>query len=152
MIERIYIDTSVIGGYFDKEFEKYTKPFIERILNKHYKILFSKVTEDELFDAPIYVKELLHSFPKEIIEYISVSEEATLLANSYLKAKVVGKSSFADCLHIALATINKADLLISWNFKHIVNIQRIRGFNSVNLKFGYHLLEIRSPRDIYYDK
>ena len=61
--------------------------------------------------------------------------------------KVVGQRSFADCLHIALATINRADYLISWNFKHIVNVQRIRGYNSINIKNGYKELEIRSPRD-----
>ena len=56
-------------------------------------------------------------------------------------------TSFAACLHIALATINNADYLISWNFKHIVNVQRIRGYNSVNIKKGYKQLKIRSPRD-----
>ena len=61
---------------------------------------------------------------------------------------VVGKTSFADCLHIALATIHRVDLLVSWNFKHIVNITRIRGYNSVNLKKGYQTLEIRSPKEI----
>jgi len=62
--------------------------------------------------------------------------------------KVVGKTSFDDCVHIALATIYKADVLVSWNFKHIVNIYRIRGYNSVNLRLGYSTLEIRSPQDI----
>jgi hypothetical protein len=69
------------------------------------------------------------------------------LASAYVTAKVVGKTSFADCLHIAIATINHADFLISWNFKHIVNIQRISGFNSINIKNGYRQLEIRSPRE-----
>jgi hypothetical protein len=80
-------------------------------------------------------------------EFIEVTEEAIELATKYIAEKVVGKTSFADCLHIALATINRADFLISWNFKHIVNIQRIRGCNSVNIKNGYKLLEIRSPRE-----
>jgi len=59
----------------------------------------------------------------------------------------VGKISFSDCLHIALATINKADFLISWNFKHIVSVQRIRGYDSINIKNGYKQLDIRSPRE-----
>lgn len=62
--------------------------------------------------------------------------------------KVVGQTSFDDCVHIALATIHKADILVSWNFKHIVNVYRIRGYNSVNLKLGYSTIEIRSPKDI----
>jgi len=69
------------------------------------------------------------------------------LAKSYIEEKVVGKTSFADCVHIALATIYKVDYLISWNFKHIVNMERIRGYNSINLKLGYSILEIRSPRE-----
>lgn len=74
-------------------------------------------------------------------------DEAVNLASGYIDEKVVGQTSYADCLHIALATINRADYLISWNFKHIVNVQRIRGYNAINLKNGYKLLEIRSPRD-----
>ena len=62
---------------------------------------------------------------------------------------VVGPSSMADCFHIAIATIQKADLLVSWNFKHIVNIERIHGYNAVNLKNGYHTLEIRNPREAF---
>jgi len=50
-------------------------------------------------------------------------------------------------VYIALATINHADFLISWNFKHIVNVQRIQGYNAINIKNGYKQLEIRSPRD-----
>jgi len=89
----------------------------------------------------------------ENTEFIETTDEAVELASQYIAERVVGQTSFADCLHIALATINRADYLISWNFKHIVNIQRIRGYNSVNIKNGYKELEIRSPRDfmIYED-
>ena len=65
----------------------------------------------------------------------------------YISEKVVGRTSFTDCLHIAIATANRADFLFSWNFKHIVNIERIRGYNSTNIKKGYKELEIRSPRE-----
>ncbi len=67
--------------------------------------------------------------------------------NAFLEI-LLGKTSYADCLHIALATIYHADFLISWNFKHIVNVQRIMGYNSINIKNGYKQLEIRSPRDL----
>ena len=89
----------------------------------------------------------------ENTEFIETTDEAVELASQYIAERVVGQTSFADCLHIALATINRADYLISWNFKHIVNIQRIRGYNSVNIKNRYKELEIRSPRDfmIYED-
>jgi len=83
----------------------------------------------------------------ENTEFMETNDEAVELATQYIAEKVVGQTSFADCLHIAIATINRADYLISWNFKHIVNVQRIRGYNAINIKSGYKELEIRSPRD-----
>jgi hypothetical protein len=80
-------------------------------------------------------------------EFISTDDDCIDLANQYINEGVVGPTNYADCLHIALATINKADYLLSWNFKHIVNVDRIRRYNSVNLKNGYKQLEIRSPRE-----
>ena len=147
MKQRIYIDTSVFGGHFDVEFEEHTIPLFERLNQGEFLLLFSTVTQEELENAPQRVKELVEQVKTETTEFLSVTEEAIDLANEYISEKVVGQTSFADCLHIALATINRADFLISWNFKHIVNIQRIRGYNSINLKNGYKLLEIRSPRE-----
>ena len=81
-------------------------------------------------------------------ERVKLTEEAVQLADTYIREKVVGKTSLEDCRHIALATINKVDVLASWNFKHIVNLDRIKGYNSVNLRFGYSIIEIRSPKDL----
>lgn len=88
------------------------------------------------------------SLDKSTTEFIELTEEANKLAEEYIKEKVVGKTSIADCLHIACATINNVDFLVSWNFKHIVNVFRIRGYNSINIKNGYVQLDIRSPKDI----
>ena len=71
-----------------------------------------------------------------------------MLADTYIDEKVVEKTSIEDCRHIALATIHKVDVLASWNFKHIVNLDRIKGYNSVNLRLGYSMIEIRSPKDL----
>ena len=79
---------------------------------------------------------------------VFVTDEALQLARNYIDQNVVGKTSFDDCVHIALASINRVDILVSWNFKHIVNVYRIRGYNSVNLRSGYQTLEISSPKDI----
>ena len=148
MKQRIYLDTSVFGGYYDDEFEKFTKPLFDRIINNNYILLFSTVTQDELENAPKAVKELVLHLKAGFTEFLELTGEAVDLAMEYIAEKVVGKTSFTDCLHIALATINHADFLISWNFKHIVNIQRIMGYNSVNIRKGYKQLEIRSPRDL----
>lgn len=147
MKQRIYIDTSVFGGYFDEEFTEHTIPLFERIENGEFILLFSTVTQDELESAPVNVKELVTKIRADITEYVDITDEAVDLAAEYIKEKVVGQTSYADCLHIALATIYRADFLVSWNFKHIVNIQRIRGYNSINIKNGYRQLEIRSPRE-----
>ena len=79
---------------------------------------------------------------------MQLTEESVSLAEMYINENVVGKTSIEDCRHIALATINKVDVLASWNFKHIVNLDRIRGYNSVNLRHGYSMIEIRSPKDL----
>ena len=147
MKQKIYIDTSVLGGYFDEEFSNQTIPLFERIKNEEFILLYSSVTQGELENAPNYVKELVNTLKVNYTEYIDLSEDAIDLANEYISEKVVGLTSYADCLHIALATINRADYLVSWNFKHIVNIQRIIGYNAINIKNGYKQLEIRSPRE-----
>lgn len=146
--QRIYFDTSVFGGYYDKEFEEFTKPLFERINNGEFKVLLSAVLQRELEPAPEKIVKLITEMKSEYTEFLDEDDDAVELAMAYITEKVVGKTSFADCLHIALATINRADLLVSWNFKHIVNIERIRGYNSINIKNGYKQLEIRSPRDL----
>lgn len=147
MKQRIYIDTSVFGGHFDEEFKEHTLPFFERVHLGEFVILYSSVTQDEIENAPEKIKDLVKSLKVENTEFIDLTNEAIELATEYITEKVVGKTSFADCLHIAIATINHADFLVSWNFKHIVNIERIKGYNSINIKNGYKQLEIRSPRE-----
>ena len=147
MKQKIYIDTSVFGGYFDEEFEEHTIPLFERLKSEEFVLLFSTVTQNELTNAPENVRELVKSLKITNTEFLETTNEAVELAGEYITEKVVGQTSFADCLHIALATINKAYFLISWNFKHIVNVQRIAGYNSINIKNGYKSLEIRSPRE-----
>jgi len=143
----IYIDTSVIGGYFDQEFEQETKELFEKFVAQEYDFIISDLTIRELSGAPENVKLLFKNL-KLNPNIVSITSEAISLANQYLKEKIVGETSKDDCLHIALATTNKVDLLVSWNFKHIVNIKRIRGYNSINILNGYPSLEIRSPKDI----
>jgi predicted nucleic acid-binding protein len=145
--QRIYIDTSVFGGYFDEEFSEHTIPLFDRLRNEEFVLLFSNVTQEELENAPEKVKNLVRGLKADYTEYLETTGEVVDLATAYITEKVVGTTSYADCLHIALATISRADFLVSWNFKHIVNIQRIRGYNSINIKNGYKQLEIRSPRE-----
>lgn len=149
MIKSAYLDTSVFGGYFDDEFSADTVPFFERIVEERIAVVVSELLEDELSGAPDFVKKLFHEIVNLRAQYVQITPEVEKLAESYIVEKVVGETSFADCIHIALASIHKTDILVSWNFKHIVNIERIRGYNSVNLKLGYPILEIRTPKEIF---
>ena len=144
---KLYIDTSVIGGYFDQEFEEETKALFDKVKQNEYRIVISDLTERELLGAPENVKTLLKNL-EITLEIVVMTTEVDALAEEYLHEEVVGETSKDDCLHIALATINKIDILVSWNFKHIVNIKRIRGYNAINIKNGYSILEIRSPKDL----
>jgi len=149
MIKRIYIDTSVFGGYFDKEFAKGTKPFFEKLLQNRIKIVVSEILELELYRAPDYIQDFFESLPSELIERVELTNEAKELAEKYIIENVVVKTSLVDCQHIALATINKVDVLASWNYQHIVNLERIRGYNSINFREGYQMIEIRTPKEIF---
>ena len=149
MTKRIYLDTSVFGGYYDKEFQELTKRLFIEIGQNKFKVLVSSLTINELLFAPIEVNNLLKNLSINETEILSISQEANSLAEKYISNKVVGETSFSDCLHIAIATINNVDSLVSWNFKHIVNVNRINGYNTVNLEHGYKSLRIESPKGIY---
>jgi len=141
----LYLDTSVIGGYYDDVFMQDTRLLFEKIKEGKYDVFISSLTEEELEDAPEEVRNLLNDFEYHLIKILPEYED---LADEYIQEKVVGTTSRDDCVHIATATINNVDVLVSWNFKHIVNVERIRGYNSINIKNGYKHLEIRSPKEL----
>ena len=146
--QRIYIDTSIVGGFFDKEFEKETKLLFQRLENTEIIFVTSDLLFEELDKAPQKVRYLLDNYDENSLEKVFLSDEAKELAEKYIAEKVVGRTSLDDCRHIAIATINKVDVLASWNFKHIVNLMRIKGYNGVNLKNDYQILEIRNPKEL----
>ncbi|MDR1918411.1 MAG: hypothetical protein LBQ65_02050 [Tannerellaceae bacterium] len=148
MKQRIYIDTSIVGGYFDKEFAEETQALFARMKNKEIIFVISDLLQQELQKAPVHVRTLLGTYEPDCFEPVTLTQEAKELANNYIAEKVIGQTSLEDCQHIAIATINKVDVLASWNFRHIVNLVRIRGYNAVNLKMGYSILEIRNPKDL----
>ncbi len=145
---RIYIDTSVIGGYLDKEFKEASQKLIDRFIKGEFQAVISDITQLELKNAPDKVKAILKKIPKGNIEYVEITKDATELTKIYISEGVLTKTKIVDAQHIAIATINKVDLIVSWNFKHIVNIDKIRGFNAVNLKMGYSIIDIRSPLEV----
>ena len=148
MRQRIYIDTSVVEGFFDEEFKDPTQRLFKRLEDNEVRFVISDLLELELIQAPKHVNELLLKYPTDRFERIELTEEIMTLADRYITEKVVGRSSLEDCRHIALATVNRVDVLASWNFKHIVNLDRIKGYNSVNLRLGYPTIEIRTPQEL----
>jgi len=141
----LFLDASVWGGYYDDEFLKDTRLLFQNIKDGKYVVFISDLIEEELENAPEKVKNLLNDIKYNIIE---ITPEHEKLADEYICEKVIGETSRDDCIHIATATISNIDFLVSWNFKHIVNINRIRSYNSINIKNGYRNLEIRSPKDM----
>lgn len=141
---RIYLDTSVYGGCFDSEFREFTEPLFKRIFDGEFVILFSTMLDEELKFAPEPIQLLVSKIVDSYMEFLEDKEEAVDLATEYIEEKVVGSTSLADCLHIALATIYQADLLVSWNFKRIVNYRA-----DTRLQLHQHKKRIQAVGDTF---
>ena len=145
---KVYADTSTIGGCFDEEFKEHSNALFQEFVFGNKILMFSDLTAQELEFARQEVKDKVKEIPTEHRVDIGISDEAIKLAETYIEQGALTNKSYNDALHIALATIYFADVLASWNFKHIVNLNRIRLYNSINLKLGYRMIEIRTPREI----
>ena len=144
----IYVDTSVIGGCCDTEFQRWSRGLLSDFKAGAFTLLLSELIDAEIQDAPNEVKDIYTEF-RECTEVICmVNLEAIDLANAYLNHNILSQNYRNDALHIAVATIAEADLLVSWNFKHIVHFKKIQRFNAINLEMGYKNLLIYSPREV----
>ena len=148
---RVYIDTSVVGGCLDEEFKEDSVQLFDEFIKGMKTLVISDILLFELEGAPKEVKNILRKVSTENIEYVSLNEESITLANTYIAEGAVAEKSLLDARHIAIATVERVDVLVSWNFKHIVNINRIHLLNSANLKLGYPILDIRSPKEVLYE-
>jgi hypothetical protein len=148
---KFYVDTSVWGGIEDKEFAEWTKPFFEQARQGRFTIVLSDVTVGELFDAPEKIRQLPTTIPPSFMETMSINAEQLDLAGRYIEEGALTAKFHSDAQHIAIATILKVDSLVSWNFKHMVNFFHIRQYNSINLKYGYSTIDIRTPKEVTYE-
>jgi hypothetical protein len=148
---RVYADASVYGGAFDEEFDAASKTFFDAIRAGRFRLVFSRVVGDELKDAPEVVRNLFDQMCR-IAEAADVTEEALRLQEAYLTAGIVGQRWEADALHVALATESQCSLIVSWNFKHIVNFRKIPRYNGVNLACGYSPIAIHTPQEVIDDE
>jgi len=145
---RIYADTSVFGGCFDEVFAEDSRKLFEEIKAGRFLVVLSGTVLRELQKAPEHILKLVSDIPQESMEIIEYSEEIESLRDAYLDAGVVGPASLLDAEHIASATVAAVDLIVSWNLKHIVHFEKIRGYHAVNLLLGYHSIPIHSPKEV----
>lgn len=149
---RVYVDTSVFGGTQEQKFKESSLRFFEKVAAGKYLVLLSTETLRELRGAPQPVQNVWLNLDPDSYEILLTNPEIQELATLYLDAGVLTPSSSSDALHVAAATVASADLIISWNFKHIVNFKRTSGFNSVNIRLGYRPMTIMSPDGVKEDE
>lgn len=145
---RIYLDTSVYGGCFDDEFAKDSLRLIEEIKAGRFTLVLSDAVVTELKRAPEHIWAVARDLPQHVVETTRLNPAMVALKQAYLDAKVVGPASEADAEHIAIATVAHVNMIVSWNFKHIVHFEKIAGYHSVNLRLGYGQPGIYSPKEV----
>jgi hypothetical protein len=147
-IPRLYIDTSVLGGCFDTEFAPWSNRLFTDVRRGLFVPVLSEIVAIEIQNAPAPVQTLYADLVTHHAEILSVSASALELAEVYQQRQILTAKFYNDGLHIAMATIADVDLLVSWNFKHIVHYDKIRRFNAINLERGYKPIQIFSPREV----
>ena len=147
-ILRIYVDTSVIGGCFDAEFSSWSRGLMQDFRLGTFRPVLSEVTAAEIRPAPEPVRLQYAELLSADAEMIDVNDESLDLMDAYQTREVLAPRFRNDMLHIALATVADVDVLVSWNFRHVVRLEKIRLFNAINLELGYKSIQIRSPREV----
>ncbi len=154
MIDRpvYYVDSSVVGGSFDREFREPTRTFWQQAKAKRFAVLLSALVGKELAGAPEIVKRFYQTEVRQTASVVDITEEMVELANAYVAAGAVPSTYRDDAIHVAAATVSRAWAVVSWNFKHLVNIRRENIFNSVNILHGYRAIRIISPMEVIEDE
>jgi len=145
---RIYIDTSVIGGCYDPEFEPWSNGLLNDVRQGLFIGITSEIVAAEIGKAPLQVRKNYQEFLGHGAVVLPVTEDALTLVEAYQKHGILPGKFMNDMLHIAIAVVADVDILASWNFKHIVRYDKIMSFNAVNLELGYKTLAIHSPREV----
>ncbi len=137
-VPTLYLDTSVIGGYFDAEWMTDTRELWAQAQTGKWRLVTSIVAERELQSAPKEVRRLFAETFCDASHLLAESEEIETLAEAYLSAGVVTRKYADDARHVAIATAQGIRYLVSWNFRHLANVRRETGFNAVNLCKAIH--------------
>lgn len=149
---KLYLDTSVPSFLFaddSPERREVTIQFWDVLKLGIYDVVISDVllTEISKCERPL-AQDLENRLTELVLEIVSVNEDVYSLAQKYIDEGIIPQTYQDDALHIALATSNEADALISWNFKHMVKLKTIRGVNGINKMLGFKELEILTPQSL----
>ncbi len=144
---KVYAETSVFGGVFDDTFTDASKVFFDQVKLGLFQLLVSDVLRQEIDLAPDRVRALFHRISL-YAENIPVDDAVLNLRDAYVSSGIVGAKWRDDAAHVAAATVAEADLIVSWNFKHIVHFDKIRLYNAINALRGYGTIDIRSPLEV----
>jgi hypothetical protein len=145
------VDTSVFGGVHDSEFAQASQEFSSRASQGRIRVVVSTAVPDELEDAPEAIRKTWEGLLPSV-EVLQVTEEALTLQDAYLRAGVVTQKWDRDALHVAMATVSRCAMIVSWNFRHIVNYRKIPQYNAVNAVQGYGPISIYSPLEVVEDE
>ena len=146
-MNRVYADTSVFGGMFDEEFETASKIFFDAVKKGSFKLITSELVRQEIQVGPQKVLNIFEEF-LVVAEIAEITDSALQLQQSYVQAGIVSEKYATDAMHVALASVSNADLIVSWNFKHIVNFQKIPLYNAVNTLNRFGKIAIYSPLEV----
>ncbi|MBK8270774.1 MAG: hypothetical protein IPK83_21705 [Planctomycetes bacterium] len=144
---KVYVDTSVFGGVFDDEFKNGSRSFFDLVRAGRFELQISDVCRKEIAGAPEDVRAFFDSVIA-YLEVVPIDERVLQLRDAYVSAGVVGKRWLDDASHVAAAVVSGSELIVSWNFRHIVHFEKIRHYNQVNTRMGYREIEIRSPLEV----
>lgn len=152
MKKRLYLDTSVFGGCFDSRVTNSSRKIFDALEKGKFSLVISDFVVYELIVAPENIRLLWANLPEENVEYVKMTKEVSLLREEYLKTGILNRLSFYDASHVAAATFSLSDAIVSWNFKHIVNYDKIKAYNQVNKRLGYKEISIISPLGVIFDE
>jgi hypothetical protein len=144
---RVYADTSVFGGVFDPEFSGPSKRFFSEIDARRFVLVISAVVEAEIEPASENIRNFFAKYAGNA-DIAMPTGPAVDLQRAYIDAGIVTEKSLGDALHVAIATTSESDLIVSWNFKHIVHFDKIPKYNAVNVLNGYGHIGIYSPLEV----
>ena len=146
-VQVTYSDSSVFGGVFDDEFSMPSREFFDLVERGRFELMVSDISRMEIEPAPVKVRTLFDEM-LPLMRIVAVNDEVLRLRDAYLSAGIVSEKWADDAGHVAAATVHGADLIVSWNFKHIVHFDKIRQYNAINLMNGYRAIDIRSPAEV----